>query len=194
MRFRWSDFDLPAIAADNVPETHRPLVERIGEAWEWMTTLPKTAEAGFGLIHGDFWAANLLEAGDRIHVIDFDSAGYAWQQVDLAHMMAMTLSPFAEQPVEARAQRAQEMFHPLVQGYSVEHRLEEEWVRDLPRFKHFMDLLYCVAVCANNRRRQLGLSPSQMPYFAGKYANAKDGHEAMRLDLLPAYQSALAGR
>jgi Ser/Thr protein kinase RdoA (MazF antagonist) len=194
MRFRWPEVDLPALAAEHVPEAYRPLVERIGETWQWLSTLPRTAEAGFGLIHGDFWAKNLLEVGDRIHVIDFDAACYGWKQLDLAHMMAMTLRRFSEQPVEARAQRAQEMFRALVQGYSVEHRLEEEWVGDLPRFMHFMDLLFCLYACAVvNTRSEPGPSIAQMPYFAATYATAKDGHEAMRLDLLPAYRRALSG-
>ena len=191
-RFRWPEVDFSALAAEHVPETHLPLVDRIGETWQWLTTLPETAEAGFGLIHGDFWARNLLEVGDRIHVIDFDSACYGWKQLDLAHMMAMTLRPFSEQPVETRAQRTQEMFGALVQGYSIEHRLDEEWVHDLPRFVHFMDLLYCLYTCTVvNKRSGPGSSVTQMPYFAATYATAKDGHEAMRLDLLPAYRSAL---
>ena len=195
MRYRLLDvFDAPALAAENVPETHRPLVERIGETWQWLTTLPETAEAGFGLIHSDFWAGNLLEAGDRMHVIDFDGACYSWKQIDLAHLMAMTLRPFAEQPVEARAQRAQEMFRALFQGYSVEHRLEEEWVRYLPRFVHLMDLVYCLFVCVAVKNSSLpGLDVSQTLYFDATYATATDGHGAMRLDLMPTYRSALAG-
>jgi Ser/Thr protein kinase RdoA (MazF antagonist) len=191
-RFRWSDVDLPALADRYVAKSHRPLVERIDETWQWLKTLPETAEAGFGLIHGDYHAMNLLEARDGIHVIDFDAAQYSWKQVDVAHMMAMTLRPFAEQPVEARAQRAGEMFQALVRGYSREHRFERDWVRDLPRFMHFADLRYCLILCIQVSLAAPGLSVARVPYFAATYANAKDGHEAMRMDLLPAYRNALS--
>jgi Ser/Thr protein kinase RdoA (MazF antagonist) len=191
-RFRWSDVDLPAMAARYVPKSHWPLVERIDETWQWLKTLPETAEAGFGLIHGDYHSMNLLEARNGIHVIDFDAAQYSWKQVDLAHMMAMTLRPFAEQPVEARAQRAREMFQALVQGYSMEHRFEQDWVLDLPRFMHLADLRYCLILCIQVRLAAPDLSVTRVPNFAATYANVKDGHEAMRMDLLPAYRNALS--
>ncbi|MBY4639083.1 phosphotransferase [Gluconacetobacter entanii] len=50
--------------------------------------------ARFGLIHADLRLANLLIAGERTHIIDFDDCGFSWFMQDLA----AALSFFEDHP------------------------------------------------------------------------------------------------
>ena len=43
-----------------------------------------TGRDRFGLIHGDLRAANLIQSGDALHVIDFDDCGFGWHAYDFA--------------------------------------------------------------------------------------------------------------
>ncbi|MBL8931893.1 MAG: phosphotransferase [Kineosporiaceae bacterium] len=43
-----------------------------------------TGPERFGLVHADMRLANLLVAGDQVHVIDFDDCGFSWYLYDLA--------------------------------------------------------------------------------------------------------------
>lgn len=40
--------------------------------------------ATYSLIHADLHPGNLILAGDRVHVIDFDDSGFGWHQYELA--------------------------------------------------------------------------------------------------------------
>ena len=42
------------------------------------------ARGTYSLIHADLHAGNVIVAGERLHVIDFDDAGFGWHQYDIA--------------------------------------------------------------------------------------------------------------
>ena len=43
-----------------------------------------TTDANYSLIHADLHPGNVILDGDRLHVIDFDDAGFGWHAYDLA--------------------------------------------------------------------------------------------------------------
>ncbi len=78
----------------------------------------------YGLIHADLHPGNLLFLDDRIHVIDFDDAGFGWHQYELA----VALFHYAEDPLFDAIRDA------LVAGYRTERSLDDAAVELLPVF------------------------------------------------------------
>lgn len=56
----------------------------------------------FGLVHADLHDGNVLAAGDALHVIDFDDAGFGWHAYDLA----VALAPYRQRPDYAALEAA----------------------------------------------------------------------------------------
>ena len=44
--------------------------------------------AGYSMIHGDLHPGNVIVNGDRLHIIDFDDAGFGWHSYDFAVALA----------------------------------------------------------------------------------------------------------
>ncbi len=76
----WGDWregvGLTAEGREILERTANVLRERLGQYGETSET--------FGLIHADLRCANLLIAGDRLSVIDFDDCGFSWYLYDFA--------------------------------------------------------------------------------------------------------------
>ncbi|MDA1004238.1 MAG: phosphotransferase [Chloroflexi bacterium] len=83
-----------------------------------------TGSDRYSLIHADLHAHNVLVAGDRLAVIDFDDSGFGWH----LHELAVALfSEWREPPGEAATAA-------LLAGYRRERSLPAEHERLLPMF------------------------------------------------------------
>jgi Ser/Thr protein kinase RdoA (MazF antagonist) len=78
----------------------------------------------YSMIHADLHSANVLVHGDRVHVIDFDDAGFGWHQYDLA----VALFDYATSPDYWPARDA------LIAGYRSQRLISEEDLALLPLF------------------------------------------------------------
>lgn len=70
--------------APGLDDAGRLLLERLHRRLEADCAQAGCGEDRFGLIHGDMRAANLLVAGNRLGVIDFDDCGLSWFGYDFA--------------------------------------------------------------------------------------------------------------
>lgn len=92
---RWQaaqGLDVPAITA------LRSAVSHITSRLEQLSIL----DGASGIIHGDLRLANLLVAGDQIHIIDFDDCGTGWFLYDLATALSL-IEDLPEAPAAVRA-------------------------------------------------------------------------------------------
>ncbi len=78
----------------------------------------------WSLIHADLRSANVLVRDDRVHVIDFDDAGFGWHQYD----MAVVLFDYATSEHYERIRDA------LVAGYRSQRAIADEDLALLPTF------------------------------------------------------------
>jgi|TARA_Y100000310_G_scaffold301089_1_gene337240 Ser/Thr protein kinase RdoA (MazF antagonist) len=78
----------------------------------------------YSLIHADLHADNVVVAGDRLHVIDFDDAGFGWHEYELA------VALFHYQGRDNYAA----IHDGLIAGYRSERRLDDQSLALLPMF------------------------------------------------------------
>jgi Ser/Thr protein kinase RdoA (MazF antagonist) len=69
------------------PPPYRNLFTSVSHQFQEMTTLLKQDASQFGLIHGDFWAGNLLRHQQEIGLIDFADCGFGYWGYDLARFL-----------------------------------------------------------------------------------------------------------
>ncbi len=82
-------------------------------------------EAGtYSMIHADLRSANVLVMDDRVHVIDFDDAGFGWHQYD----MAAALSDYAT------SSNYESVRDALIAGYRSRRSISDEDLALLPLF------------------------------------------------------------
>ena len=78
----------------------------------------------YSLIHADLHPHNLLVNGDRLHVIDFDDAGFGWHQYEIAVALDAYRSP----------RHFDSARDALVAGYRSERALSDGAIELLPMF------------------------------------------------------------
>lgn len=83
-----------------------------------------TSPAVFGLIHADLHARNVIVNGRRLHVIDFDDAGFGWH----AYELAVALHAHQRHP------RREAFLAALVKGYRRVRPLADAVVATVPLF------------------------------------------------------------
>jgi Ser/Thr protein kinase RdoA (MazF antagonist) len=79
----------------------------------------------YSLIHSDMHPRNILVAGDRLSVIDFDDAGFGWHQYDIA----VVLTYWQSKPNAAEIERA------FLRGYRATRPVPDEALADLATFR-----------------------------------------------------------
>src|SRR5579859_140004 len=70
-------------ALRTLPAEETPVAQILASGLRWLDTLA-LQDRDYGLIHGDFELDNLIWDGERVQVLDFDDAAYAWYAVDFA--------------------------------------------------------------------------------------------------------------
>ena len=88
-----------------------------------LRTLAKSTDA-YTLIHADLHPANVVVDGSRLHVIDFDDAGFGWHAYDLA----VALYHYEETAAYEAVRQA------LISGYRRLRPLADETVAMIPLF------------------------------------------------------------
>lgn len=102
----------------------RKLVQQVREIiYQTLNEYDKT-DGTYSLIHADLHADNVVVDGDRLHVIDFDDAGFGWHQYELA----VALFSFQDED------NYDAIYKGLVQGYRSERRLDDRSLALLPMF------------------------------------------------------------
>ncbi|WP_353931547.1 phosphotransferase [Okeanomitos corallinicola TIOX110] len=69
------------------PQPYRNLFARVSRQFQEMVVLLKEDSSQFGVIHGDFWAGNILINQDQIGIIDFADCGFGYWVYDLARFL-----------------------------------------------------------------------------------------------------------
>lgn len=128
----------------------------------------KAAER-FGLAHSDLRLANLLVAGDDIHVIDFDDCGTTWYMYDFA-----TAVSFIEDDP-----RVPELMAAWVEGYNDRRplsRADEEIIPTLVMFRRMLLVgwvgshhQYAAEAAELGAGYTLGTCELAEPYLSGTY-------------------------
>ncbi len=105
------------------PEQRETLVEARGLIRARLFEYGKHSRT-YSMIHADLRSTNVLVASDRLHVIDFDDAGFGWHQYD----MAALLFDYATSPDYEAIRDA------LIAGYRSQRSISDEDLALLPLF------------------------------------------------------------
>jgi Ser/Thr protein kinase RdoA (MazF antagonist) len=116
----WGRFwDIPGLS----PEQRETLVEARVRIRDRLCEYGKD-RGTYSVIHADLRSANVLVRDDRVHVIDFDDAGFGWHQYD----MAAFLFDYATSESYERVRDA------LLAGYRSRRKIADEDLALLPTF------------------------------------------------------------
>ena len=148
-RFDWSQIDLPRFAEGIAPAEETAYLENLRAHWRWVQSLPRDDPESFGLVHGDFHAANLLAKGSKVAVIDFDGVCYNWYLFDIAHFIGNSILTLGPLKTEERQERARILFQEFMRGYVKENRMRSDWFEFFPSFLRGFQLLYYFNLLAN---------------------------------------------
>jgi Ser/Thr protein kinase RdoA (MazF antagonist) len=140
-RFDWTRQDIPHYVSAVIPPSETRLREKFQQHWSRLQSMPRDAN-GYGLTHGDFHAGNLLVDEAGLTIIDFDNCCYNWYIADIAHFLAMSLFPLAQETPAKRNQAAAVLFESFMRGYQRFHTLAESWFEFVPYFLLNFDLVF----------------------------------------------------
>lgn len=98
-----------------------------------------TSPAEFGLIHADLHPGNLVLNSGGLSCFDFDDSHYNWFAYDIA-----TAIFFAYRHLHQKPDFLPAFLDRFMEGYSTEHHLSSEWMRQLPDFVRLRELAKCV--------------------------------------------------
>jgi len=132
-----------------VPELEDPerkLLSATRESLHAALTAHGRDGATYSLIHADLHPRNVLVDGERLHVIDFDDAGFGWH----AYELAVALFSYQGQACFEAAREG------LIAGYRSERRLDESTLELLPTFLLIRGL---ALIGWMHDRPELGLGP-----------------------------------
>jgi Ser/Thr protein kinase RdoA (MazF antagonist) len=132
-----------------VPELEGPerkLLEATRESLHAELSTWGRDRATYSLIHADLHPKNVLVDGERLHVIDFDDAGFGWH----AYELAVALFSYQGQACFEAAREG------LVAGYRAERPLDE---RTLERMPTFLLIRGLALIGWLHDRPELGLGP-----------------------------------
>lgn len=116
----WGPFWRSAALSAHEQEQYAELRERIHSL---LSVLP-TSSNTYSLIHADLHPGNVVVSDKRLHVIDFDDAGFGWHSYDLA----VALKDYEAHPDFVSFQ------HALVSGYRQVRSLDDTSVALIPLF------------------------------------------------------------
>lgn len=119
-----------------VPVDEKAVHEAFDRVLARLDALPRTRDA-YGLIHADLNDANFLLTPEGLNVFDFDDSCYCWFAYDL--IVPIFHFPAADPAVmNAKAQHA---FGLLLRGYESVRRFNPIWLKWIPLFLQWRDLL-----------------------------------------------------
>ena len=114
----------PFWKAGSLSETQRSRFTAIRlQIFEILSQLP-THPDGFSLIHADLHPGNVVMNDQRLHLIDFDDAGFGWHAYDLA----VALKDYQDHP------RFEDFRAALILGYQSVRPVHEQMLDLIPLF------------------------------------------------------------
>lgn len=99
----------------------------------YISELP-IAKNAYGLIHADFHYGNFFVHEDSLCLIDFDASRYSWFVDDIA------VAAFFSGLTEGADSDPDRFLIPFLEGYRLEHHLEEKWLREIPYFMKLREM------------------------------------------------------
>ncbi|EXJ12576.1 phosphotransferase enzyme family protein [Nitrincola nitratireducens] len=111
-------------------DSQRQLLERVRDRLSTELSKHDRSPERYGLIHADFVPENLMAENNRLHLIDFDDAGFGWHMFELATALYF-IQEEACYPVVKQA---------LIDGYRQKRVLSDE---DLSHMELFLTARGC---------------------------------------------------
>ena len=136
------------------------IAQRHAEAREYLRALPVDPDS-YGMIHGDFHAANFFVEPDTatITVFDFDDCCRGWYIMDIAMALFDMLVVYPRQDREAFAVHFLTSF---ARGYTREKALEPFWMAQLPAMLKLLEVNLYTMVYADH-------DPADTTSWIGKF-------------------------
>ncbi|MGO4787311.1 phosphotransferase enzyme family protein [Paenibacillus sp. 2KB_20] len=128
----WSDEEEKVRYID-LPLTEKGVTRRYEVLLHYISELPIAADA-YGLIHADFHYGNFFVNGDTLCLIDFDASRYSWFIDDIA------VAAFFSGLTEGADAEPDQFLTPFLEGYRLEHHLEDKWFREIPYFMKLREM------------------------------------------------------
>ncbi|WP_456288972.1 phosphotransferase [Paenibacillus sp. AK002] len=128
----WS-YEAEKVRHLDFPPSEKGIASRYQALCQYISKLPVSRET-YGLIHADFHYGNFFVQGDALCLIDFDASRYSWFVDDIA------VAAFFSGLTEGADPDSGKFLIPFLEGYRVEHRLEEEWLREIPYFMKLREM------------------------------------------------------
>jgi Ser/Thr protein kinase RdoA (MazF antagonist) len=118
--------------------------------------LDRAIERGldYGLIHADLVRENVLVAGTKVCMIDFDDAGFGFRMFDIATALYKNRNEPNYSHIEAA----------LLSGYASHHRLSKQDIATLPLFTVLRSLTYLG--WAQSRLEEAGMRERQQRFIS----------------------------
>ena len=139
----WFALEKPFVLLETrVPDELSIVHDRIRSLFSELQSLPGDRDA-YGLIHGDFNDGNFTvdyTNGD-ITVFDFDDACYFWFMYELASAWEGGIGRIMFQGLDERKAFMDHYFEQVMEGYSRENALTEEWLARLPLFLKLVQIV-----------------------------------------------------
>lgn len=120
------------------------------------------AYGDYGLIHADMVRENVLVKDDRVHIIDFDDAGFGWRLFDIA----TALHRNRDEPAYPLIRAA------LIDGYRGERELGDRDLAALPLFLLLRSFTYLGWIVP--RRGEAGAAERQRRFIATACEDARN--------------------
>jgi len=133
---------LSDLAARVLPAAERPVAETLRQCWDEIQRLPVDSES-YGVIHGDFTAANLFVNDGQIEIFDFDNCCQGWFIYDISITIYATLMALSQR-ADYRGE-AEFFISRFMNGYRSERQLDAFWLSAVPLFLRFFNTLAYVA-------------------------------------------------
>lgn len=113
-------------------------------------SLPKD-ERSYGLIHGDINVGNFrVNDLGEVTLFDFDEAQYSWFVEDIAIQLYYLVYVYGgNDGVRLREEQARRFMNHFMKGYSLEHSLDEYWLKQIPIFLRLRELIVYIGSFRN---------------------------------------------
>lgn len=112
--------------------------------------LPKD-ERAYGLIHGDINVGNFrVNDYGKVILFDFDEAQYSWFVEDIAIQLYYLVYVYGGNNGKVlREEQAHRFMHHFMKGYTLEHSLDEYWIKQIPLFLKLRELIVYIGAFRN---------------------------------------------
>lgn len=133
-----------------IPKTQVGVRASYSRLKKMICSLPKD-ERSYGLIHGDINVGNFrVNDLGEVTLFDFDEAQYSWFVEDIAIQLYYLVYVYGgNDGVRLREEQARRFMNHFMKGYSLEHSLDEYWLKQIPIFLRLRELIVYIGSFRN---------------------------------------------